>query len=93
MIHEAFGRTRDGRGKAQEGDDDARHEQDAEHAHACIGHLEICELCKDDALGHGNGDNPAGGWDGRVGDDLLLAVLFRGKIAVLVLQHRGEVFL
>ena len=93
VVHQPTGRPRDGRGKVQEGKDDARHEQDADEAQHAVGRLEACELCEGDALGHGNGDNPAGGGHGRIGDDLLLAVLFCGEIAALVLQHRGEIFL
>ena len=89
-MHETSGRTRDGRGKAQEGKDDARHEQDADEAQHAVGRLEACKLCKGDALRHGNGDNPAGGGHGRIGDDLLLAVLFRGEVAILLLLHLRE---
>ena len=87
MMQETLGRARDGRGEAQEGKDDARNEQDAEDGEPCVGHLEACKLRKGDALGDGDGDDPAGGGDRRIGDDLILAVLFHGEVALLFLQH------
>ena len=90
MVHETSGRTRDGRSKAQESKDDARHEQDTDEAQHAVGRLEACELCKGDALRYGNGDNPSGGSGGRIRNDLLLAVLFHRKVAVFLLLHLGQ---
>ena len=91
MVHETFGRTRDGRGKAHEGKDQPRDEQDAEEAQYAVCHFEALQLRKCNALGDGNSDDPATGGDGCVCDDLRLAVLFGGEVAILGLYHRGQV--
>ena len=90
MVHESFGRSRDGCGEAQEGDDDACNEQDAENGQHSVRHLHPYELCECDALRYCNGNDPAGGGNGRVRDDLLLTVFLHGKVTVFVFQHFGE---
>ena len=91
VLRECRRCARDGRGKAEEGDDDADDEQDADKGQPCIGDAQGGELREGDALRNVDGDDPARFGDGRVGDDLILAVLGRDEVPLFFLLHFSKV--